>query len=101
VDVNCAPLGYYAASSWILYPFWIPDPWRWDRYVVPKRRREITTTRYEITQRSAVPFVHRNSLFITYVATPSNRLRTPRTLTTSQMGLQKHDGRIPISRSSY
>jgi hypothetical protein len=26
VDVNCAPLGYYAASSWILYPFWIPDP---------------------------------------------------------------------------
>jgi len=30
------------------------DSWRWNRYDVPKRRQEITTTRFVITQKRAV-----------------------------------------------
>jgi len=34
--------------------FCIPDPWRWVWEVAPKRRQWITTTRFVMTQRSAV-----------------------------------------------
>jgi len=32
--------------------FWIPEPWRWNWEVIPKRRYEITTTRCLITRRA-------------------------------------------------
>jgi len=36
-DQNCAFRGYCTASSSNSLPIF-RDPWRWDRYVVPKRR---------------------------------------------------------------
>ena len=66
VDESCALLGYYAASGFSLLPtsrnnlsvlssgVKALDPWRWDRYVVPKPPLEIITTRCLITQKSAV-----------------------------------------------
>jgi hypothetical protein len=33
---------------------WIVDPWRWDWYVVPKRRQRITTIRCVTAQKNAV-----------------------------------------------
>ena len=35
------------------------DPWKWDRYFIPKRLSEINTTRCVITQKSAV-FIYLN-----------------------------------------
>ena len=36
------------------FPFWIPDPWRWDRYFVLKRQYEIATTLCIKTHRNVV-----------------------------------------------
>ena len=58
VDENCALLGHYAASNGNSLPtfrvFEFLTLEEGTRSVVPKRRYEITTTRYVITQKSAV-----------------------------------------------
>ena len=46
---------FLTVVSWQpLSPIFRVLPWRWDRYVVPKRREGITTTRCVITKNSAV-----------------------------------------------
>jgi len=59
---NCGLLSYYAAaSSGNFLPSFrgtYRSPlqgWSWDREVAPKRRQGITTTRWVITQKNAVP----------------------------------------------
>jgi hypothetical protein len=63
VDENCVHLCYYAASSGNFLPTFrdnlsVPTSWschwRWNRYVVPKRREGITNTRCIITKNGAV-----------------------------------------------
>jgi hypothetical protein len=51
---------FYTTMMPVPYLLWngisvesILDSWRWDRQFVPKRRQEITTKRYVITQKSA------------------------------------------------
>jgi hypothetical protein len=48
-------LGNYTASCGNYlptFPTWNLDPWRWDRYFVPKRRQIVTTRRRVITQKT-------------------------------------------------
>jgi hypothetical protein len=52
VDEICNLLGYYAAQSGSYLPKFRVNLWRWDRYVVPKRRKRITTRRCIISQKS-------------------------------------------------
>jgi len=61
---DCALVGYYGASSGnFVGTIYRPhlqrsriqkDPWRWDRWVFPKRGLGITSTRCVMTQKSAV-----------------------------------------------
>jgi hypothetical protein len=76
VDEICALLRYYATSCGNCLPTFrdngsvpssgvkksylqdsrrprLPDPWRWDRYFVPKRQQTITTRSRVISQKSA------------------------------------------------
>ena len=61
-DVLLACSGWMNWFKWMLKwysgtkykHFWILEPWRWDRQVVPKRRQEIANTRCVTSQKSAV-----------------------------------------------
>ena len=70
-DVSGQPIGPILKGQ--AAHFGLPDPWRWARYVVPKRRRITFNTSYVTSQKAYVSFTQRWKPEITYALPLSRR----------------------------